>query len=114
MQIPTKQIIVHKTIVEDEEFNNLVDENENLKMINKQLVDKANYMREIINSKSGNDEINLQKDFIIKQQKEEIIDLNKKFNKIYFELNQYKDKNYELNCQITDLQNEINEMRNYS
>ena len=37
-----KQIIEHRTIVEDEEFNSLVDENEELKAINKELVEKLN------------------------------------------------------------------------
>ena len=95
-----KQIIEHRTIVDDDEFNSLVDENEDLKTVNNELVEKLNFLmrqRKDINYS--------QNESIIMQQKEEINALNKKYNQLYYELNQYKDKNNELNRQIRSLKN---------
>ena len=94
------QIIEHRTIVEDEEFNSLVDENEELKAINKELVEKLNYLM-----KQRKETNYYQSESVINQQKEEINSLNKKYNQLYYELNQYKDKNYELTRQIRNLKN---------
>ena len=94
------QIIEHRTIVEDEEFNSLVDENEELKAINKELVEKLNYLM-----KQRKETNYYQSESVINQQKEEINSLNIKYNQLYYELNQYKDKNYELNRQIRNLKN---------
>ena len=91
-----KQIIEHRTIVDDDEFNLLVDENEDLKRVNKDLVDKLNFLTKQRKNAYQNEQI-------INQQKEEISNLNKKYNQIYYELNQYKDKNYQLNAQIRNL-----------
>ena len=44
-----------------------------------------------------------QNEYIINQQREEINNLNKKNNQLYYELNQYKDKNAQLNTQIRNL-----------
>ena len=95
-----KQIIEHRTIVEDEEFNSLVDENEELKAVNNELVEKINYLM-----KQRKETNYYQSETVINQQKEEINNLNKKNNQLYYELNQYKDKNYELNRQIKNLKN---------
>ena len=95
-----KQIIEHRTIVEDDEFNSLVDENEELKNINKELVEKLNYLM-----RQRKDTNYYQSESIINQQKDEINNLNKKNNQLYYELNQYKDKNNELNRQIRNLKN---------
>ena len=38
------QIIEHRTIVQDDEFNSLVDENEELKTVNNDLVEKLNFL----------------------------------------------------------------------
>ena len=46
-----------------------------------------------------------QNENVINKQKEEINNLNKKYNQLYYELNQFKDKNYELNRQIRNLKN---------
>ena len=46
-----------------------------------------------------------QNETVINQQKDEINNLNKKYNQLYYELNQYKDKNYELTRQIRNLKN---------
>ena len=86
-----KQIIEHRTIIDDEEYNLLVDENEDLKKVNMDLVNKLNML---------NKQRKITNDYIINQQKEEINNLNKKYNQLYHELNQYKDKNYQLNQQI--------------
>ena len=94
------QIIEHRTIVDDEEFNSLVDENEELKTVNKELVDKLNYLM-----KQRKETNYYQNETVINQQKDEINNLNKKYNQLYYELNQYKDKNYELTRQIRNLKN---------
>ena len=96
-----KQIIEHRTIVDDDEFNLLVDENEELKLVNKELVEKLNFLTK--QRKGANNYY--QNEVIINQQKEEINNLNKKYNQLYYELNQYKDKNYQLNAQIRNLKN---------
>ena len=97
-----KQIIEHKTIVDDEEFNSLVDENVELTNINNELVEKLNFL---IKQRK---EINYyQNENVINKQKEEIINLNKKCNQLFNELNQFKDKNYELNRQIGKLRSEL-------
>lgn len=95
-----KQIIEHRTIVDDDEFNLLVDENEDLKKVNKELVDKLNFL-----TKQRKGTNHYQNELIISQQKEEINNLNKKYNQLYYELNQYKDKNNQLNIQIRNLKN---------
>ena len=96
-----KQIIEHRTIVDDDEFNLLVDENEDLKKVNKELVDKLNFL----NKQRKNTTIYYQNEYNVNQLKEEINNLNKKYNQIYYELNQYKDKNNQLNIQIRNLKN---------
>ena len=94
------QIIEHRTIVQDDEFNSLVDENEELKTVNNDLVEKLNFL-----IRQRQDKNYYSNDSIINQQKEEINNLNKKYNQLYYELNQYKDKNNELNRQIKNLKN---------
>jgi hypothetical protein len=74
-----KQIIEHRTIVDDEEFNSLVDENEDLKKVNKDLVEKLN----LLNKQRKNATNYYQNEYIINQQKDEINNLNKKYNQLY-------------------------------
>ena len=96
-----KQIIEHRTIVADDEFNSLVDENEDLKNVNNELVEKLNFLMRQRKEMTYNQNESI----IINQQKEEINALTKKNNQLYYELNQYKDKNNELNRQIKSLKN---------
>jgi chromosome segregation ATPase len=86
--------------VEDEEFNLLVDENEDLKNVNKDLVNKINALKKQMKILNNN-----QNDINTNKLKEEISILNKKYNKICSELNQYKEKNSQLNVQIRNLKN---------
>ena len=98
--LPKKQIIEHKTVVEDEEFNLLVDENEDLKNVNKDLVNKINALKKQMKILNNN-----QNDINTNKLKEEISILNKKYNKICSELNQYKEKNSQLSVQIRNMKN---------
>ena len=105
------QIIEHRTIIDDEEFNELVDENEELKKMNKELLEKLN---ELNNSTRTKTEINKEENLneneniiniekqnqIIKEQKEELDSLRTRFEQLYKELNQYRKKNSDLNIEI--------------
>jgi chromosome segregation ATPase len=113
------QIIEHRTIVEDEEFNELVDENEELKKMNKELIEKLNECNnnstrtktDIINKEDnlnendngGNNEKQSQ---IINQQKQELELLRTRFEQLYRELNQYRQKNSDLNIEIKKLKDQ--------
>jgi chromosome segregation ATPase len=113
------QIIEHRTIVEDEEFNELVDENEELKKMNKELIEKLNECNnnstrtktDIINKEDnlnendngGNNEKQSQ---IINQQKQELELLRTRFEQLYRELNQYRQKNSDLNFEIKKLKDQ--------
>ena len=57
----------------------------------------------LLNKQKKNTSNYYQNEYIINQQKEEINNLNKKNNQLYYELNQYKDKNYKLNAQIRNM-----------
>jgi hypothetical protein len=95
------QIIEHRTIIDDEEFNELVDENEELKRLNKELIEKVN---ELNNSTRTKTDINKEENFnknennincikqkqIIKEQKEQLDLLRIRFEQLYRELNQYR------------------------
>ena len=60
------QIIEHRTIVQDDEFNSLVDENEELKTVNNDLVEKLNFL-----IRQRQDKNYYSNDSIINQQKEQ-------------------------------------------
>ena len=104
------QIIEHRTVIDDEEFNEIVEENEELKKINKELIEKlyelnnstrtkTDNKEEIINDNENN--INIEKkNQIIQEQKKELQLLRERFEQLYRELNQYRKKNSDLNIEI--------------
>ena len=105
------QIIEHRTIIDDEEFNELVDENEELKKMNKELLEKLNELNNSTRTKTDiNKEENLneneniinieKQNQIIKEQKEELDSLRIRFEQLYKELNQYRKKNSDLIIEI--------------
>ena len=105
------QIIEHRTIIDDEEFNELVDENEELKKMNKELLEKLNELNNSTRTKTdinkeenlneNENNINIEKqNQIIKKQKEELDSLRLRFEQLYKELNQYRKKNSDLNIEI--------------
>ena len=105
------QIIEHRTIIDDEEFNELVDENEELKKLNKELLEKLNELNNSTRTKTDiNKEENLndnenninneKQNQIIMEQKEELDSLRVRFEQLYKELNQYRQKNSDLNIEI--------------
>ena len=104
------QIIEHRTIIEDEEFNELVDENEELKKLNKELIEKLSELNNSTRTKTDinkednineNDNIiNYKQNQIISEQKEELELLRVRFEQLYRELNQYRQKNSDLNIEI--------------
>ena len=111
------QIIEHRTIIDDEEFNELVDENEELKKVNKELLEKLNELnnsttiRTDINKEENineNDNINIEKqNQIIMEQKEELNSLRLRFEQLYKELNQYRKKNSDLNIEIKRIKEQL-------
>ena len=116
------QVIEHRTVVADEEFNELVDENEELKKINKELIDKINEFSNSNRTKATTENILLnenetsndnKQNLIIAEQKEEIDSLRSRFEQLYRELNQYRLRNSDLNSQIKKMQeNSLNDSRN--
>jgi hypothetical protein len=104
------QIIEHRTIVEDEEFNELVEENEELKKLNKELIEKLTELNNSTRTKTDNKEENInenenninheKQNQIINEQKEELDLLRVRFEQLYRELNQYRKKNSDLNIEI--------------
>ena len=114
------QVIEHRTIIDDEEFNELVDENEELKKINKELTDKINEFSNLNHTKEKNEKIILnensndnKQNLIIEEQKKEIESMKSRFEQLYRELNQYRLKNSDLNSQIKKMQeNSLNDSRN--
>jgi hypothetical protein len=114
------QIIEHRTIVEDEEFNELVDENEELKKLNKELIEKLNECNnnstrtktdinkeDNLNEKDNGINANYEKQIqIINQQKQELELLRTRFEQLYRELNQYRQKNSDLNIEIKKLKDQ--------
>ena len=107
------QVVEHRTIIDDEEFNQLVDENEELKKINKDLTERLNEFsnsnrtkettENVISNENENNKDNKQ-NHIIEEQKEEIDSLKSRFELLYRELNQYRLKNSDLNSQIRKIQ----------
>ena len=118
------KIIEHRTIIDDEEFNELVDENEELKKMNKELIEKLN---ELNNSSTRTktdinkeENINEKESFInyikqnqiINEQKEELDLLRIRFEQLYRELNQYRQKNSDLNIEIKKIKEQsLNDSR---
>jgi chromosome segregation ATPase len=114
------QIIEHRTIVEDEEFNELVDENEELKKLNKELIEKLNECNnnstrtktdinkeDNLNENDNGINANYEKQIqIINQQKQELELLRTRFEQLYRELNQYRQKNSDLNIEIKKLKDQ--------
>ena len=114
------QIIEHRTIVDDEEFNELVDENEELKKMNKELIEKLNEYNNnstrtrtdinkednLIENDNGINANNEKQSQIISQQKQELELLRTRFEQLYRELNQYRQKNSDLNIEIKKLKDQ--------
>ena len=91
----------NKTLVDDEEFNELVDENEELKKLNKNLMQQ---LAEI----NSNSNINQKKILLTQKNAEkndEIFALREKLEEVYRQLNEYRLKNSELNKEIKEIKN---------
>ena len=102
-----EKLAINHTIIEDEEFNQLVEENEELKKINKELLEKINESGDTTHTKiTENDTNNLneKQNRLILEQKKEIESLHIKFEQLYKELNKYRLKNTDLNNQIQKMQ----------
>ena len=108
--LKNNEIIEHKTLVDDEEFNELVDENEELKKLNKELMER---LVEFTTSKGNNHSqtlVDYNKDEKILEKNEEINSLRERLEEVYRELNEYRLKNSELNKEIKKIkENDINE-----
>ena len=108
--LKNNEIIEHKTLVDDEEFNELVDENEELKKLNKELMER---LVEFTTSKGNNQSktfVDYNKDEKIMEKNEEINSLREKLEEVYRELNEYRMKNSELNNEIKNIkENNTNE-----
>ena len=116
-----------KAISVNEELNELVDENEELKKINKELIEKLNEYNtysttrtktdinkeDNLNESTINYDDNEKQNQIIMEQKEELELLRSRFEQLYKELNQYRQKNYDLNMEIKKLKGQsLNESKN--
>ena len=112
-KLKNNEIIEHKTLVDDEEFNELVDENEELKKLNKELMEK---LAEIAGS-TKNIEIQNFNDYNtdnkIDEKNEEIQSLRERLEEVYRELNEYRLRNSELNNEIKKIK-ENNTIKNNS
>ena len=112
-KLKNNEIIEHKTLVDDEEFNELVDENEELKKLNKELMEK---LAEIAGS-TKNIEIQNFNDYNtdnkIDEKNEEIQSLRERLEEVYRELNEYRLRNSELNNEIKKIK-ENNTIENNS
>ena len=112
-KLKNNEIIEHKTLVDDEEFNELVDENEELKKLNKELMEK---LAEIAGS-TKNIEIQNFNDYKtdnkIDEKNEEIQSLRERLEEVYRELNEYRLRNSELNNEIKKIK-ENNTIENNS
>ena len=94
-----------------------MDENEELKKVNKELLEKLNELnnsttiRTDINKEENineNDNINIEKqNQIIMEQKEELNSLRLRFEQLYKELNQYRKKNSDLNIEIKRIKEQL-------
>ena len=99
------ETIEHKALVDDEEFNELVEENEELKKLNKELMEKIAE----ITTKSGmnSDDIaninNKERKINCNEENEELISLRKKLEEVYRQLNEYRLQNSELNNEIKNM-----------
>ena len=92
------ETIEHKTLVDDEEFNELVEENDELKKLNKELMERLAEITNITGFKQNEIFNNKNKEKI--EENEELNSLREKLEEVYRELNQYRIKNSELNSEI--------------
>ena len=92
------ETIEHKTLVDDEEFNELIEENDELKKLNKELMGRLAEITNITGFKQNEIFNNKNKEKI--EENEELNSLREKLEEVYRELNQYRIKNSELNSEI--------------
>ena len=108
-ELKSNELNEDKNLVDDEEFNELVEENEELKKLNKELMQR---LVEVTNTKDNNQNYNLininKKKKIIEEDKEMDI-LRKKLEELYRELNEYRSKNSELNNEIKNIKQKFND-----
>ena len=109
-KLKNNELIEHKSLVDDEEFNELVDENEELKKLNKELMERLVEATSSTNNIQNKNLIDYNKEKKISEKNDEIKSLRERMEEVYRELNEYRLKNSELINEIKNMkENNFNE-----